>query len=244
MSKRVFVATDNRLIFEEYQTIFAAHDITPDFYCSPKSEGLFAKEIEQESIKALSIKTDSSDFPDRYDLGFSCHSKQIFPPALVNNILCINIHPGYNPYNRGWFPQVFSILNKKPAGLTIHVMDEEIDHGDIIAQDTIDITAYDTSLSAYDKIIAAETQMFRKVLPSILDGSFSRTAPDNAKGNYNGIKDYKALLEIDMDKQVTMREAIDFLRAMTHPPYKNAYFYDANGNKIMVGIELERAGEE
>ena len=67
-----------------------------------------------------------------YDLVISAHCKQIFPDILVNSVRCINIHPGLNPYNRGWFPQVFSIINKKPIGCTIHLMDEEIDHGDVI----------------------------------------------------------------------------------------------------------------
>ncbi|MDE4942708.1 formyl transferase, partial [Francisella tularensis subsp. holarctica] len=38
---------------------------------------------------------------------------------------------------------------------------------------------------------------------------------------------------------VTMREAIDYLRAMTHPTYKNSYFIDEHGNKVFVALELE-----
>ena len=37
-----------------------------------------------------------------------------------------------------------------------------------------------------------------------------------------------------------MKEAINYLRAMTHPPYKNSYFIDEDGNKIFVSIELEK----
>ena len=50
---------------------------------------------------------DLSD-PDRvsliiesYQLVISVHCKQIFPKRLVENVLCINLHPGYNPFNRG-----------------------------------------------------------------------------------------------------------------------------------------------
>lgn len=48
------------------------------------------------------------------------------------------------------------------------------------------------------------------------------------------------MCEIDLDKIVTMREAIDYLRAMTHPPYKNSYFIDEHGNKVFVALELEK----
>ncbi len=238
---KVFAVTDNRFIFENFAPIFAENKTSVDFYCSPKSESMFAAEIKAGSMAPITLKEDSARLINGgYQFGFSCHSKQIFPPALVNALLCVNIHPGYNPYNRGWFPQVFSILNKRPAGLTIHVMDEEIDHGAIIVQQEIEIESYDTSFSAYNKVIAAEIKLFSKALPHILDGSYSRTKM-NGEGNYNSIKDYKALLEIDLDKKVTMREAIDYLRAMTHPPYKNAYFIDDKGRKIMVGIEIEEA---
>ncbi len=241
---KVFAVTDNRFIFENFAPIFKVNGADVDFYCSPKSKKMFAAEISAGTMRPITLKEESEKLiQDGYQFGFSCHSKQVFSAALVNALLCVNIHPGYNPYNRGWFPQVFSILNKKPAGLTIHVMDEEIDHGAIIAQQKIEIESFDTSLTAYNKVIAAEVELFKEILPQILDGSYKRKDMDG-EGNYNSIKDYKALLEIDLDKQVTMGEAIDYLRAMTHPPYKNAYFIDEKGRKIMVGLEIEPAGED
>ena len=241
---KVFAVTDNRFIFEHFAPIFEGNGVDVDFYCSPKSEKMFAAEIADGIMRPITLKEESETLINGdYQFGFSCHSKQIFPAALVNAMLCVNIHPGYNPHNRGWFPQVFSILNKKPAGLTIHVMDEEIDHGAIIVQQKIEIESFDTSLTAYNKVIAAEVEMFKQTLPQIVDGSYPRKEMDG-EGNYNSIKDYKALLEIDLDKQVTMGEAIDYLRAMTHPPYKNAYFIDDKGRKIMVGLEIEEAKED
>ncbi len=241
---KAFAVTDNRFIFEQFSAVFAENNIHIDFYCSPKSNTTFAHEIQVGIIKPIALATECAQLLESgYQFGFSCHSKQIFPPLLVNSVPCINIHPGYNPYNRGWFPQVFSILNKKPAGITIHMMDEQIDHGPIIAQEQVAIESHDTSLTAYNKIIAAEIALFRSVLPNIINGSCAKI-PMKADGNYNSIKDYKALLEIDMNKTVTMREAIDYLRAMTHPPYKNAYFIDEKGRKIMVAIDIEPARED
>lgn len=241
---KAFAVTDNRYIFENFAPIFEEKGVEVDFYCSPKSEKMFEPEINAGTMRLITLKEESDKLTNGgYKLGFSCHSKQIFPAELVNSMLCINIHPGYNPHNRGWFPQVFSILNKKPAGLTIHVMDEEIDHGTIIAQEKIEIESFDTSLSAYNKVIAAEVKMFKHTLPQILDGTYPQKVM-HEEGNYNSIKDYKALMEIDMDKKVTMREAIDYLRAMTHPPYQNAYFIDDKGRKIMVGLEIEPASED
>ena len=47
---------------------------------------------------------------------------------------CINVHPAYQPYNRGAYTNVWSIVEKTPAGVTVHYIDEGVDTGDIIPQ--------------------------------------------------------------------------------------------------------------
>lgn len=101
-------------------------------------------EIGAEIINVKDEETKNKIISD-YDLVFSLHCKQIFPKRLVENVCCINFHPGLNPYNRGWYPQAFSIINGLPDGSTIHLMDSEVDHGAIIAQKKVDIKVSDTS---------------------------------------------------------------------------------------------------
>lgn len=238
--KKIFVVTDNKYIFTEFKKIIDVKDkVLVEYFCSPKSEHIFKNEITNQSIKPIILKTNDSFFIDNYDLGISCHSKQLFPAKLVNSVLCVNIHPGLNPFNRGWYPQVFSIINGLPAGATIHVMDEEIDHGDIIIQEQVQINSNENSLEVYNKVQAKEIELLNNVLDDILNATFNYFKP-KSEGNYNSIQDYKNMCEIDLDKKVTMREAINFLRAMTHPPYKNSYFIDEDGHKVFVSIELEK----
>lgn len=239
--KKVFVVTDNKVVFKEFKKIVSKkNDVSFEYFCSPKSFKTFEQEISSNQIKTIAMK-ESADFfiNNNYDLGISCHSKQLFPAKLVNSVLCINIHPGLNPYNRGWFPQVFSIINGLPIGATIHVMDEEIDHGDIIIQEEVDIQSFETSLDVYNKVQAKEIDLFKQIIDDILENKFHRIRP-KSEGNYNSIQDYKNICEIDLDKKVTMREAINYLRAMTHLPYKNSYFIDKDGNQVFISIELEK----
>jgi len=238
--KKIFVVTDNKFIFNEFKkNIDIKKNVYVEYFCSPKSEHIFSAEIATNTIKSIFLKNNDSFFIDNFDLGISCHSKQLFPANLVNSVLCVNIHPGFNPYNRGWYPQVFSIINKLPAGATIHVMDEEIDHGDIIIQEKVQINSNENSLEVYNRVQKKEIELLIEVLDDILDKEFQCIKPDS-EGNYNSIQDYKKMCEIDLNKKVTMKEAIDYFRAMTHPPYKNSYFIDENGNKIFVSIELEK----
>ncbi len=193
------------------------------------------------NIKAfpINVKQDYPSIIKKYDLVISVHCKQLFPAELVKAVKCINIHPGLNPYNRGWFPQVFSIVNKLPLGATIHEIDEDLDHGSIIAQKEVPVYSFDTSLSAYNRVQAAEIALLNTHIESILSGQYS-TIQANSEGNLNLMKDFNALCKLEIEKQQTIGETIDLLRALTHGEYKNAYFFDPNsGKRIFVSISLE-----
>jgi len=237
--KKIFVLTDNKVVYRNIRKILDTKScVSAYFYCSLENN-VFRDEIERGEVAPLARRDNYRLLIDGgFSLGISAHSKQVFPSELVKAVLCINIHPGLNPYNRGWYPHVFSIINGLPTGVTIHVMDEKIDHGDIIVQEEVKICMHETSKDVYRKILKKEAELFKKSIDLILSGDFKRTQPVS-EGNYNSIQDYKNLCKIDLNKVVTMGEAINYLRAMTHPPYTNAFFYDEEGRKVYVSIRLE-----
>ena len=142
---------------------------------------------------------------------------------LLDKVKCINIHPGYNPFNRGWFSQVFSILNGKPLGVTIHEIDEKIDHGPIIDQETVPVYVWDTSLTAYNRVIDKEIELIKKNLERIIQGAYE-AKPMIAEGNVNLKKDFDSLCELDLKEETTVGYLIDRLRALTHGEYKKLLF--------------------
>ncbi len=174
---------------------------------------------------------------EKYDMAFSLHCKQIFPAKLVNNLRCINFHPGFNPFNRGWYPQVFSILNKLPTGATIHFMDEEIDNGEIIDQKEISVDFSDTSLELYEKIITCEKELIRRNLSNIIRGKLSTKPPVN-KGNYNDISDFNSLCELNLKNLDTLENHINMLKALTHGDFNNAYVIHKN-KKYFLKLSIE-----
>lgn len=172
-----------------------------------------------------------------YDLVFSINCKQIFPKRLVENIRCINFHPGYNPFNRGWFSQVFSINNKLPTGVTIHLMDAEIDHGPIILQNEVKIGNGDTSLDVYKKIIQTMKDLIAENIQYLVNDKLSLMAASQ-EGNYNRLVDFRNLCELDLDSVGSLSEHLDLLRSLTHGNYKNAYF-KKDGKKYYIRIFLD-----
>ena len=236
---KICVFTDNSYIYEGFSALlprFTEH--TFDFFYSPWNRAFSPRE----NFRPLRLKDQGRDFYESYDLFLSLHSKQLFPTELVENHLCINVHPGLNPFNRGWFPQVFSILNGLPCGVTIHKMDAELDHGPILWQEEVPLLASDTSKDIYDRILKKELELLENHLGDLLAGNYSLT-PMPHEGNINYKADFDALCRIDRDEPATYGAVIDRLRALTHAPYENAYFIDDDGKKVYVGIILRKEDE-
>ena len=229
--KKICVITDNLFLYKEFLKIIVNTNRVFEFYCSSKDS--------IENLRILNLKQVDREFLNQYDLFISLHCKQIFPDFIVDNYRCVNFHPGFNPYNRGWFPHVFSIINGYPIGVTIHEMDKEIDGGGIIAQKTLDIFDYETSDDVYHRILELEIQMIKENIVRIIDNSYITKRIQN-KGNINYKKDFAELCNIDLLQMGTFGEFINILRATTFHGYDNAYFYDQNGEKIYVSIRLKK----
>lgn len=237
---RVCVISDNHAVCKKFMEIVSRKEFAEysfDFYCSELNKNWNGENLFE--IKTIELKKEEFCFFEKYELFISLHSKQVFPIELVKNYRCINIHPGYNPYNRGWYPQVFSIINKKPVGVTIHEMDEELDHGSIIFQELVEIREEDTSFDVYSKIIEKEIQMLSKYLKRILERDYTAFQMME-EGNLNTKKDFAELCKIDLQKKATYKEVIDVLRATTFQGCRNAYFYNENGEKIFISVRLEK----
>ena len=245
MFYNILIISDNINLCVELQKILnnkIHKNQSIDYSISPYSDiDLFSTKLSCKVIQ-YDLKNDYTidSLISKYDLIISIHCKQFFPKKLVNKIKCINIHPGYNPINRGWYPQVFAIINDKPIGATIHEIDEELDHGLIIAQDYVEIDKTDTSLSLYNKILEKEIELFKQNIDSIITNRYKTIIPSGEENIYLK-KDFNNLCEINLNKKSTYGEVIDHLRALTHGEFQNAFFIDPKTNeKIYISVNLNK----
>lgn len=242
MKTRILLISDIGFQIDHFRELFKKHSCedfaTLDVHCSPGSEQELASVSPK--VSELSVKENASAIASGYDLIISYHCRQLFPKEIVSQVRCINIHPGFNPYNKGWYPGVFSIYNGFPAGATIHEIDEKIDNGPIIAQKEIDIVPEDTSGTVYPKIIQAEYELLEKWFMPMIKGEYETFSPAEG-GNLNYKKDYYALQQLDLNEKLTTKQLIDKLRALTHPPFQNAYYVDeATGDRVYISVDLKR----
>jgi methionyl-tRNA formyltransferase len=161
---------------------------------------------------------------------------RIFPKGIVN------LHPSYLPYNRGQYPNVWSIVEGTPAGVTLHYIDEGVDTGDIIAQEEVPVALTDTGRSLYRKLENAAIELFKQQWPLIREEKESRVSQSAGDGTFHRTTDVDAIDEIDLEKKYLAKDLINILRARTFPPYSGAYFRVDN-ERVFLRLELLREGE-
>lgn len=242
MTKLLFVI-DNIYLYENLSRFIQQGldlQIKCDFRHSPDGSPLAMHKDFLAIDKSIDVKRDMEQIWNSYDIVFSIHCFQFFPKELVKNVLCINLHPGYNPINRGWFPQVFAIINERDTGATLHVMDEKLDNGPIIDRSREQVTFGDTSLDVYNRVIELELNLFKNNFERIIKRNFQTIEPKD-KGYLYTKKDFQELNEIDLQRKGNFKEFYNLLRAQTHGEYNNAYVIDEKtGVKYFLKLSITR----
>lgn len=121
------------------------------------------------------------------DLILTCAYGQIIPKELLDapKYGCINVHASLLPKLRGGAPIHRAIINgHKQTGITIMYMGLGMDDGDIICQETVEITDTETASSLHDKLSVVGRDLLLKTLPDILSGNITRTKQDASEVTY------------------------------------------------------------
>lgn len=127
----------------------------------------------------------------------------------------INIHPSLLPKFRGPAPIQAAILaGEKETGVTIMQLDEEVDHGSILAQEKVTIAPSDTTQSLTEKLAIVGVNLLLSVLPNYLNNKQTLVPQNHKKATYTE-KITKDSGRIDLAKPPSPKE----INRMTH-----AYF--------------------
>ena len=121
------------------------------------------------------------------DIIITCAYGQIIPRELLEcpRLGCINVHASLLPKLRGGAPIHKAIIEgHSKTGITIMYMNTKMDEGDIITQEEIEILDTDTASSLHDKLSILGRDLLLKTLPSIINGTNSRTKQDSSQATY------------------------------------------------------------
>ena len=165
------------------------------------------------------------------DIIITCAYGQIIPSVLLDSpkYKAINVHASLLPKLRGGSPLHRAIIDGyDKTGVTIMYMAPGMDDGDIITQEEIKINDTDNVGIIHDKLSVLGRDLLLKTLPSIFDGTNTRTKQDESEVTfaYNIKREEE---KIDFNK--TAREVYNQIRGLY--PFPTAYL-ELNGEVIKV----------
>lgn len=101
----------------------------------------------------------------------------------------VNIHIAMLPWNRGADPNFWSWFDDTPKGASIHLIDQGIDTGGIIAQEEAARWLKDELLrSSWIYLMTIARELFAREWPRIRAGNYSLITPTE-KGSYHKLAD-------------------------------------------------------
>lgn len=175
------------------------------------------------------------------DLLLSAGYRHIIPQEILDSAdIALNLHNSYLPYARGANANVWNIIEEGPVGVTIHEMVEKVDAGPIIAQRRVPVYPDDTGKTVYTRLIDATVGLLEQKWQSIRDDTYETKENLIEEGTYHHSSEFDELCELDLEAGTTAGDVINKLRALTFPPFNNAYF-DRNGKRYYVDIDIQRA---
>jgi len=92
----------------------------------------------------------------------------------------VNLHIGYLPWNKGVQPNIWSFLENTPKGITIHIIDEGVDTGNLLLQKRIEFPDMSiTLLESYTHLHSEMRKLFQENWDDIKN---KRITPYEQKG--------------------------------------------------------------
>jgi methionyl-tRNA formyltransferase len=106
---------------------------------------------------------------------------QILPKAVIDYppLKCLNVHPSLLPKYRGAAPLNWQIINgETKTGVTIMLMDEGMDSGDILLQEETPLGAAETYGELHDRLAQLGATLLIKTIEQVVAGSAQRKSQD------------------------------------------------------------------
>ena len=171
------------------------------------------------------------NIPNGFEIVNDMENCNIFISVLYDNILCdefinsrrcYNFHPAILPNYAGVGTITWSILNNdKQHGITLHLIDKDIDSGDLIDIVKFEIKDDDTAYSLYNKTMKKIFLFFKIKFIDILNKNYKTKKQDL---NMRNVYSYKKL---DSIFNLTR-----YMRSTYFPGKANPYYYNKFGEKI------------
>lgn len=164
----------------------------------------------------------------KFDVFVTASFGQILSSEFLALGLGLNVHPSLLPKLRGATPiQTALMQNLKSTGVTIQRMVKEMDAGEILEQQEVQIAGDDDYISLEKKLAEAACRLLKKALEKVEDGS-AVFKPQIGEPTFTRlIKKEDGFLDFNL----TAKQLFGKVRALSHNP--GCYFF-LDGSRIKV----------
>jgi methionyl-tRNA formyltransferase len=142
----------------------------------------------------------------------------------------INLHASLLPQYRGAAPINWAIINgEKETGVTTFKLQHEIDTGNILLQQKVEIAADETAGTLHDKMMITGADLLLKTVQQLEKGVVKEVPQRSPSTIFAAPKIFSDDCEINWDKKV--EEIYNFIRGLS--PYPAAFTY-LKGKKLKI----------
>jgi methionyl-tRNA formyltransferase len=150
----------------------------------------------------------------------------------------VNFHPSWLPHNRGKHYNFWTLVEDSPFGVSLHLVNEEIDQGAILFQAPIKKTWEDNGGTLYEAAKRTMIALFEARYDDLVTGNYVPRQQDLGAGSFHLARELEPASEVFLDKSYEGRELLNLLRARTFAGKPSCYFHDG-GKKYEVRISIE-----
>lgn len=161
--------------------------VTPSLVAKT-SEALGLKILKPTSLKTEEVFSELSAL--KPDLFVVVAYGKIIPKNILELAVKgpINIHGSILPKYRGASPIHSALLNgEKETGITIMLMDEQMDHGPILLQESLEINPNDTFIELEKKLADLSEKLILQAIPDYLEGKLPPKEQDHSAATFTKI---------------------------------------------------------
>jgi methionyl-tRNA formyltransferase len=175
---------------------------------------------------------------DAAQVGFSVHYPRVIKPHLIERYRRLyNLHPGYLPWGRGFYPVFWALWEGTPAGATLHEISAGVDEGPVVAQERVEYDDSDTGGSLHARVREAEQRLFLAHWPRIVRGEEVPARPQPAgAGSHHFKREFFALKERAAVEQMTGADLLRLARCLTFPGFTGMEVA-SGGRRFAVRLE-------
>lgn len=200
-----------------------------------------AQWAESRGIEVLKPET----LKDPHALADTANSEwDFFVVAMYNKLLpahvlaipqkgCLNVHPSLLPKFRGPSPVLSAVLaNERTTGVSIMLLDEEMDHGPLLAQARIEIEEADWPMrgSMLEDLLSTEGgNLLAETIPGWVAGTVTPEPQDHTQATYTRkFSKEDARIDFAADPYENLRK----IRAFDRNP--RAHTFDKDGVRLII----------